>query len=321
LPRWRAALAEADLAIIGGGNLFQDDCLNFPLKIGAVLEACKLANVPVAIHAVGVVRGWSDAARVLFSRVREVRLVAASARDDEACEAWRAELGVNAPPITLARDPGLLAMCLAHDPIPKPISARPVVGFGVTHPVVLRHHAAPGAIVAGSFEATLALVEELLARGMRIVLFGNGAGEDEKRLRRLARHPFIQRHISSGLVSVALRPRTPSDLVATIAMFDCVLAHRLHALVVATALGLPAIALGWDPKVGGFFRSIGYPRRAVEDQRLSVQDIAGIVRATISEGVDKHRLETLVEETRRTIVDLASINLDYEPLRRSCASG
>lgn len=319
MPGWRAALADADLAIIGGGNLFQDDCLNFPLKIGAVLNACKLANVPVAIHAVGVVPGWSDAARALFSRVRDVRLVAASARDYEACIAWGAELGADAPPITLARDPGLLAMRLLRNHGPKPISTRPVIGLGVIHPIVLRHHAAPGAILAGTFEATLALVEELLARGMRIVLFGNGAGEDEKHLRRLALHPVIQRYTSSGLVSTALRPRTPSDLVATIAAFDGILAHRLHAIVVATALGRPSVGLGWDPKVGGFFRSIGYPQRVVEDQRLTSGDIADMVQAALVEGVDAARLATLVEEARSAIIELASISLDGEPSRRACA--
>ena len=35
VPRWRAFLVDVDAAVIGGGQLFQDGDLNFPIKIGA----------------------------------------------------------------------------------------------------------------------------------------------------------------------------------------------------------------------------------------------------------------------------------------------
>ncbi len=51
---WERKIAAADAVVIGGGNLFQDDDLNFPLKIGTVLDCVRRFDRPLAIYAVGV---------------------------------------------------------------------------------------------------------------------------------------------------------------------------------------------------------------------------------------------------------------------------
>ncbi|MEL6208760.1 MAG: polysaccharide pyruvyl transferase family protein, partial [Pseudomonadota bacterium] len=49
-PEWSAMVAGADAAIIGGGQLFADADLNFPLKIGRLATLLSERSLPVAIH-------------------------------------------------------------------------------------------------------------------------------------------------------------------------------------------------------------------------------------------------------------------------------
>ena len=66
-PKWRKELEKSDVIVVGGGHLFGDDQLYFPLRLNAA--ACELADLgkPVAIYAVGVAKKLSDTAIKLFS--------------------------------------------------------------------------------------------------------------------------------------------------------------------------------------------------------------------------------------------------------------
>ncbi|MNF57022.1 Polysaccharide pyruvyl transferase [compost metagenome] len=52
------------------------------------------------------------------------------------------------------------------------------------------------------------------------------------------------------------KPKTPSDLVNTINRYDLIVAHRLHANIIAYSLGITSIGLRWDTKLHSFFKSI-----------------------------------------------------------------
>lgn len=254
--RWRSLLAAADAAIIGGGNLFVDSQdLNFPKKVGAVAEFLKEARIPVAVHAVGVGLSWSDPALRLFRRLKETDLRAVSCRDRSSAEAWQGAMGGGEA--QLAPDPGLLAAGVFGHPVGRPPQralggAR--IGVGVAAQGVLRRHAdtqiAGGGDVAGFL---LALIREIVARGGIVSLFTNGAQEDEA-----LRMIVLSRARAAGLaVDAPARPQVPADLVGVIAACDGLIAHRLHASIVAYGLGVPSVGLDWDSKIGRFYAEVG----------------------------------------------------------------
>ncbi|MBY0421740.1 MAG: hypothetical protein K2Q06_05505, partial [Parvularculaceae bacterium] len=75
LPLYAERLAAADALVIGGGQLIADAHLNFPTKIKAALDAAPKALV--ALHAVGVDRGFSPEGSRLFASAFGRRTIAA----------------------------------------------------------------------------------------------------------------------------------------------------------------------------------------------------------------------------------------------------
>lgn len=253
-PEWDAALLDADLAIIGGGNLLQDDDGNFPLKVAAAARACARMGVPVHVHAVGVVPGWSPDARAQFGALEACDLRGVSVRDEGSAAAWRAQMGPTAIAPLIVLDPGLMAACLADAPAPTRGEV-PTVGLGVIHPAVSARHGAPGAAPASTRDF-VRLARTMLDRGWTVRLFTNGAREDHAYAERVLRARALRRARAEGRLALAPRPRTARELVATLHV-DGIVAHRLHALIAATGLGVPHVGLAWDGKVRGFYAAIG----------------------------------------------------------------
>lgn len=309
---WARVLEGADLAVIGGGNLFQDADLNFPLKIAAALDAARAAGVPVAVHAAGVAPGWSEEALALFGRIRGNDLRHVALRDIASAAAWRGLLGDAGPPPLVCRDPGLLAADLARPrKAGQPGTAgKGRIGLGITHPAILGYHAT-GAVAGvgtrdgGAFYRDLAL--DLIRRGERVTLFNNGATEDDAFQDALLEDPALAIAVATGDLAAAAPPQDPSDLVTLISGFRGIVAHRLHAGIVAYGLGIPHVGLAWDMKVESFFRSVGRAGYLVARGADAPVDIAALVLRACSEGIDPVRRRQVVEETRADIAGLSQV--------------
>lgn len=253
LPAWRRALAGADLAVIGGGQLFSDADLNFPTKVAAAARLARQEGVPVAVHAAGVARNWSPRGTTLFEHLYEADLRHVGLRDAPSIDAWRAQTGGRGPAPARSRDPGVLALdCYG------PVDADDRVGLCVAAPEILSYHAERGGAGTGAaagpafFED---LARALLARGHRLRLFCNGAEEDADALARLSAALCD----AGGAVETAPVPDRPEALARLVGGCSAVIAHRLHACIVAVSYGRPVVGLGWDRKVESFFDEVGAP--------------------------------------------------------------
>lgn len=247
-PLWREVLEGADLAVIGGGQLFSDADLNFPLKVARAAELAHAAGVPVAVHAAGVAANWSRRGTALFARLFETELRGVGLRDAPSVAAWRAQTGERGPAPWLARDPGLLAAGRYG-----PVQADERVGLCVAAPGILSYHA-EGALTSGTGPFA-DLARALMAEGHALRLFTNGAEEDDAALAAVAE--ALAPEVADGRAAVAPRPLRPEALARTVASCRAVVAHRLHACIVAFAYGRPVVGLGWDRKVESFFASVG----------------------------------------------------------------
>ena len=299
-PDWDAVLSGADLAVIGGGNLFQDDGLNFPIKVAAAARACARNGVPVRVHAVGVAGGWSSEARELFAAIDACDLRGASVRDAESADAWREE-GACGVAAQVVRDPGLLAEALlpcAGDEGKEGDGGPPAVGLGVLHPTVAAHHAHRGAMIGGA-ELFGSLAERMMERGWRVRLFSNGARDDHALAERVLSMARFEDARRDGRIELLPRPRTATDLVGQVAGLDGLIAHRLHALIVATGLGVPAVGLPWDDKVRRFFASIDRPGDVARPGMVPAA-VAALLARVMAAGADDDR-SRLVREARGAV--------------------
>ncbi|WP_157384438.1 polysaccharide pyruvyl transferase family protein [Nitratireductor soli] len=302
---WLPRIAAADAVVIGGGNLFQDDDLNFPLKVGAVLECARQVRRPVGVFAVGVGGHWSKRAQTLFGQIRACKVFHLSVRDKAAGDNWRRHFdGWRSAKIL--PDPGLLARDLIAAPQPGGGRGAPMIGICVTHPVILRRHSEGGRGSIPLLKAAQygALVRWLSKAGCRVTLFTNGATEDQRFLESIARKLPAGAARLPGL-TVAPPPRTPEDLVALIGTFDAVAAHRLHACIVAYALAVPHVGFGWDRKVESFFRAVGRERFFLSGKGVGVEQIGGCILAAMRDGIAEEAHARHFIEARAAVALLA----------------
>ncbi|MCR9125580.1 MAG: polysaccharide pyruvyl transferase family protein [Rhodobacteraceae bacterium] len=303
-PEWERAAAGAQLSVIGGGQIFSDADLNFCLKIAQVGEVLETRRMPVVVHAVGVSRNWSTRGRSLFRKLLKTDLRAVGIRDDLSRAAWIAQFGADGPAPAITRDPGLMAA----DCYGRPERQTDTIGICVTAPMILSYHS-DGSVAGtgGSGEAFFAnLALELTKAGHKVTLFCNGAEEDRESLERIALVPHVAALREKGQLKVADPPETPRELAHMIGGFDAVVAHRLHACIVAYAYGVPHIGLGWDNKLESFFASVDRLDSFVAAADAGPHEIAVLCEQVMAHGIDPQTHARVVAEARAQSVAVLS---------------
>lgn len=297
-PAWRDGLKDADLAIFGGGQLIQDCDLNFPLKLAAAADECRHQGIPITVYAVGVAPSRSARGRRLLSRLLGMppRPVFLAARDPESALNL-ATFGWGTAD-SICRDPGLLASRLWPAP-PHPPRTRPLVGLCITHPGVVQHHAdEPRARDAAPHLLDLyaIAVQDLVAGGYDVLCFSDGAGEDELAITAARGRLLAADPADGGRVRIAPRARTPGDLARLIAGLDAVVAHRLHAAILAYSYGIPAVGLRWDSKLPAFFASVGRLAHTVLLDEAAARRMAALVAEARADPIDRAAREGVLGE-------------------------
>ena len=304
-PAWRSALVDADFAVIGGGQLFQDGDLNFPLKLAGASGACEAQGVPFAVFAVGAGPQHSRQGAAMFKALLDCPLLQHVAVRDERSRERFGGLGVEAE---IALDPGLLAASLW--PAARRRSTPRHVGLGITHGSVLAYHASQGAVESGEGDGTVrrygALVRQLLDDGHRVTCFTNGAGEDEEAMGELARLLGAE-DVHGGRLRFQPRAETPRALARFIAQCDLVISHRLHASILAYAYAIPSIGLAWDDKVPAFYNLIEAPDRVLSLGEVPPAEVAALAGAALAEGVDEARHGVVLEMAEHGVGRLRSV--------------
>ncbi|MBW8301011.1 MAG: polysaccharide pyruvyl transferase family protein [Hydrogenophaga sp.] len=286
---WDRKIADADAVVLGGGNLFQDDDLNFPLKIGTLLDRIRRNGKPFAVYAVGVSGAWSPRALQLFQQIENTNLVYLSVRDTASRDNWQRHFPDGQVPLVVP-DPGLFARdLLATSAVASVRGGERVVGICVTDPMILARHSGrrPHRICFRTVGEYVELVRMLVLRGDRVHLFSNGAREDQAFAERVFCDSRIAPSRAVGMLHLAARSRTPRELLEMLRSNSVVLAHRLHACIAAYALGIPHVGLGWDPKVASFFRSVGRERYFADGPAITPERVALLLAEAAESGIDE----------------------------------
>ncbi|SLN53438.1 Polysaccharide pyruvyl transferase [Roseivivax jejudonensis] len=311
-PRYRAALASADAAVIGGGNLLSDHDLNFPTKLALALDAARAACVPVALYACGMGAAWSaEGDRRLRRALAAGGVRAVFLRDAASCARWDARFAdVTGLRAERVRDPGLLA-CDTYDVPARGARDVPHVGLGLMSDIAIRYHADTRIGAAALLDWYVGVTRALVARGARVTAFTNGAPEDRATAATL-RAPLTE---AGAMVA---QPETPAALAALLAGCDALAAFRMHAVIGAYSFGVPALALAWDDKLDAFMESVERADWMADAATLPPEAVADRLIRAAAEGVPAATHRAVIDAARSDVGRLyAAIGA---PLRRSAAS-
>jgi polysaccharide pyruvyl transferase WcaK-like protein len=104
------------------------------------------------------------------------------------------------------------------------------------------------------------------------------------------------------------RPTEGKQLVRDIASFKGIIAARLHANIIATALDIPSIGLVWNNKLTAFGRQLGIEERFIPPRKLKfTAHIVDMLEKALTLGYDRPKIEQLKQ---KSLNYLKSITLD-----------
>lgn len=278
--QWHEKLHDCDAIIIGGGHLLMDVDLYFPYRIMLAVLQTK-PGTPIFVHGVGVSKIWTKRGIKCFrDAFNHGKLISASVRDKQSLDNWN-ELfpGVKA---SLCRDPAILA-AECYGPINREHQrTKKLIAVGVADKDSMRQHADKDMpVIYGEISSYLDLVEKLDSIGYEVMLFTNGADDDY--LQKVSAALHANKPELAKRVKVAPKAIKPSELVKQIVSADLLIAHRLHANILAYAYGVPGIGLSWDRKLTSFFEANGRTKYLVCNE-ADVDRIPAMVEELLAAG-------------------------------------
>ena len=247
LALWNPALRSAALLVIGGGQLLMDDGLSFPLKLAGLVQAAQALGVPYTITACGVGKSWSAAARSLF------RPMLAGARGITLRDPLSQErLGRFLPGLSsqVTFDPVIWAADVFSEA--GSMQNSETIGLGVINRSEVNVHLEQSQRFTNDLWSELwtNLVDELLHTNHPVELFTTGSPVD----REFAEKLLITAHERGWRrVGLAAQPVNPEMLISSLQKYGLVVAGRLHAALLANAVGISTIGLAWDKKVKAYY--------------------------------------------------------------------
>lgn len=298
---WQSSLDRADYVILGGGQLVADTDLNFPLKISAAMREVRKRDLPLAIFGVGVSEHISGRGEAMLKYAFAQPLLTHVATRDEGSQAnWNSRFKeATKMKADLCFDPGLLCCDLYPELQPCGNGSTPTIGLGITHPRTLALHSSETlSHPPEDAEAFwISLCRKLRALGLGVEMFTTGPADDTSFLQSI-----YQKTRDLG-VKQAPRPKRPIDLAASIARYDAVAAHRLHANIIAYSFQIPNVALRWDRKVDAFMASVSRERFVMDATEATAAKAERAIQRTLADGIDHARHGQVLSAARASVRD------------------
>lgn len=297
-PKWRKVVGDADVVVIGGGNLLSDVDLNFPLKIGGLMKEVQRARKPYCVYGVGVSSHWSFFGRSLFRRAFKPTPLYSAVRDEKSAALWAEYLGTET---RVCCDPAVLASRSFRRA--EPSAAGITLGLNITAPEELSLHADHPALDRKELIGWLTELAQLaLDKGYNLLLFTNGSPVDQVFLSVLAEELA---KLTSAVFRVAERPKTPQELVNLITQCDIVAGHRMHSHITAYSFQIPTVGFAWDSKLNSFFSSVARDKYVLDLSTTSPRVAMMAIETATTAGIDEEVWKCVVDRADRDVELLA----------------
>lgn len=299
-PYWLKQINQSDIVIVGGGQLFCNHMLYFPIRLDALALELNKTNKPMAIYGVGVDKSFSDkASRLLSTITKDKKLFFASVRDEDSKDSWNTHFDSYTNVVT--RDPGLLTYEVYADNIQKEHVNKNIKTVGIN---LMKDSTA---VLNQTGENRIPLNENLFydvgtilaKQGFNVVYFTNGAPVDEA-VKEIIKNKIKNSEFKDFTnISFIDRLINPTDLAVTISKLDVLIAHRLHANILSYSLKIPHTGIGWSIKMNSFFDAIDRSKYFIPaDLNLNAEVVVNKAIETLNEGINELVHKQVVAEAR-----------------------
>lgn len=284
--------SKADLILFGGGSLIKFRQQDLYLLVNSAISVASKLRIPVVLHAVGV-EGYSEydlRCRMLKKALTNPVVKSITTRDD--LNTLNESYLRQTPWIHRGQTSDSAVWASEVYGVSK--KASDTIGIGIIRNKIFREY---GHRITDKdlLEMYRQLIDELKNRGFNCVLFTNGSRADLKSALK------VQAQVKDIDL---IHPKSPRELVETIACFKGIIAARLHANIIAYSLDVPSVGLIWNSKLHEFGHSIGCPERFIDTSDFGNPCvIADTLCCAISKGYDTKTRERVRELTWQTLSD------------------
>lgn len=297
-------LKKADMLVMGGGGLLQD--VTSPRSILyylGVVQMAKWLDKPVVFYAQGFGPVRRPLSKWLIRRtLNDIDLI--TVRDEGSRDDFL-RTGVTRPPLLVTADPAMaIDTSLVDAEMGRAILERHRVPASRVAVVSVREWPTAKVPYKRIFAEGL---KRLIEGGWHVVFLPMQHPKDLRPSREIARH-------LGPAATVIETPLTVFDILNVIKAADMVVGMRLHSLILAALLSVPAVAFSYDQKIERFSRRVGIPcagsTQAADEETfihtlLSCSEHLDEARAAMMPGTQQMQ-QLALESARRTIEILHS---------------
>lgn len=240
------ALRQSDLLLSGGGSLLQDvtSARSIYYYLGIILFA-RLLRKPVVLYAQGIGPVRRRMARYVMRFV--LRQVAAIGVRDRQSKVDLLQMGVDKPPIHVTADavlsisPGNTSFGESVLQAAGCISGKRRIGIALREWKQVE-----------VYKKEIAKAADRLQReeGVEIIFIPMQYPTDVPIAYDIVKEMQTEAYVLDASYAT-------EEFISLMACMDVVIANRLHALIFATLMKIPVVAISYDPKIDGFIHSIG----------------------------------------------------------------
>ncbi len=269
----------ADLMIFDGGGLIKYRQEEFHAYVPALVDCARDHGIPVFFNCVGV-EGYDPddpRCRRLADALNAPCVKGITVRDD-LDTLRRYYLHTDQVFTAQATDPAVFTPQVYG--IQKDIRSK-TIGLGIVRSRIFEDYGLAQITREFQLEMWQGITKELEARGYAWQFFVNGLRSDYDFAREILVSMGRQ---SQAAVLLAPRPVESGELVGTIASYAGVIACRMHANIIAYALGIASIGLVWNDKMVFWGDRIGCPERFLKSTQFEPQTIVQCLEDSMSKG-------------------------------------
>lgn len=274
---------EADLLVFCGGGLIKYKQEEFYKHVPALLECARENNIPVYFNSVGVegYDGQDPRCQSLAQALNCGCVKGMTVRDDLAtlCTEYLQEKSKGHMMVAQAVDTAVFTPEVYG--IQKE-SGHGVIGLGIVRSRIFEDYGLAQVTRQFQLDMWKGIVQELEKRGYGWKFFVNGLRSDYDFAQEVLEYMGRASQEEGLLVP---RPVASSELVGTVASFAGVIACRMHANIIAYALGVPSVGLVWNDKMVFWGERIGYPERFLSSGQFEPAHIVQCLMDSMEQGV------------------------------------
>ena len=290
---YKRVLSDVDAIVFCGGGFvkFRTQGLNYYVEM--VTEIANRKHIPVMMNAIGV-EGYDDKdirCAMLKKHLNKRCVKAITTRDDFALLTkyiTRKDIDT-----AMVGDPALWSPeCygVARDPEPEK------VGVNLIRAKIFGDYGnkrTPDEI----HDFYVALIRELMRKGIDIELFSNGMPADQKMGKKLLEEMELPEDMLHAV------PETGKDLMDNVASYKAIFGARLHACITSYALGVPVTGFIWNEKARLFASIAGKEDYFFEEDDLDPVRIAECIEKSIGHTHSFETRDRLRELTKEKLYD------------------